>query len=110
MDEELDILSANDEKSATEKIMILINRFNRSFVVDVQGIGVDDERSYAGYNFDEWSVDDFPEIKESGLYSVVIRWRTHRDYETGMIDDAEMVYVSHEKLMDCFEFLKEINE
>ena len=104
MNEELDILSINNEEPATEKIMILINRFNESFVVDVQGIGVDEERSYAGYNFGEWYIDNFPEIKVPGLYSVVIRWRTHRDWETGIIDDAEMVYVSHEKLMDCFEF------
>ena len=110
MDEELDILSVNDEKSVTEKIMILINRFNESFVVDVQGIGVDDERSYAGYNFDEWYIDNFPEIKDTGLYSITIRWITHMDWETSIIDDAEMVYVSHEKLMDCFVFLKEINE
>jgi len=110
MDEELDILSIGNKEPATEKIMILINRFNHDFVVDVQGIGVEEACGDFGYDFSEWYVDDFPDIKEPGLYSIIIRWRLHRDYETGMIDDADMVYVSHEKLMDCFEFLKEINE
>jgi len=113
MSEKEDILfELNVEESGkpveVNKILVLINRFNHSFVVDVQGTGVEEEYSDVGCHFaNEWFIDNFPEIKEPGLYSIVVNWRTHRDWETGIIDDTEMYYISHEKIAECYRFPEE---
>jgi len=87
------------ENPAIEKILVLINKFDNSFVINYFGFGVEDEYTYGGSNFDEWAIYNFPEIKGPGLYLIEIRWRLYRDWETGRVDDTEIEYVSHKKII-----------